>query len=1361
MVTVRRLRPAAWFAACCVAIALPTAPRACQAQAPTPASEIRYFNREWSFEDVDVSTLTTWLGRIGVEVPVALNGRITGTLAIGVPWGALREAQAWRFAGRVTSPRFTADEFTFDNVAVRLSYRDGALVLDELQLDVPAAAGEPSGTGGHIGGNAHMGVVPRGQFTATLDVRDLSLAGPLAKLPSVPPASGRFTGRLTAAVDVDNITRVEAWRAEGPLAVQDFVLRDSPPADASVQIILEQGTVVARNLRLQLAQNSIEGTAFFALRPPYAWGARANVSFADVPAALAIVHQLAPSAALAAARQVVSRGALATEIDARGTATPLTGGATGTATLQGFTLTPPATATARIPLRPLDVQRLAFRYEASTTALRLTEIDARLAGGEVTGSLHAPFTGGRIAVELAWTNLRVGDVVAGQGVEAGVSSGSIVAGVPSERAADLAAWQADVNASLSHVAAGGVALTEFRTGALRIDRGELRAPDIRFRMYGDPCAIAIDLGLDAPYAFVASFRLPNLDLAMLARAPQLTGLADRLSGWAGVAGTFRGTLAPLVVQGSGALGASAIAFDGRRIDRIDVDFTLEGDAIALSNLHLVAYGGTLEGSATIPVREGAVGGASLAWSAIDLGAALAGMPLGPATLGGATAGSLTLQIPAGAIAEPRRWTGAASLALGALRIYDFDFEQVAAPDVRLHDGRLDSPNIAAVLDGRPVQAALALPLEAPRTLDVRVQATRFQARRLSGLPSLDVLAGRLAGFADTNTHLQISLETMAVDVEGWLAVDGIVYESLRFEGLSANYRLAPASLAVTNLAASLYGGTIAGQAVVPLADDVPTSAEVRWNAIDVGQLVTDLLRPPKPLAGTTTGSATLAIPAGQLGDLAAWTFTAHVELPDLRVRSRPIAAIIADASQRDGELTYSGSGTLLGGQFSLEGVRNAALPARGPRALGSARVTLRGANFGALGDLASGAATAPAPLAGTFDLELASQATAEAWAWQAAAATGAVTAGERLITPGVQVRAAGDERRAAIQQLSGRVAGGELAGAGEWDFDSDQRRGFRIRLRQASIELLQALAQPGRDAAAEGVVDIDVRVRPAAVWQMQIAVTAARATVGGLALRNVTVPLAVQWSPRSGQAVLTTTSTQLSLAGGRLSGALTARRVSTWNVDGHFRFYRVDAAALAGSSGYASGRLSGTLDIAARNARSVNDLQATLLADLEGAQSAGIPVLDQIRTSVPGAGLAGATSFGEGRVEARLSRGVVRLDRLSLANRQLQIYMTGNITLGGRLGLNATVATGQAANPTIANSLLTNILAVPVAPAALLLQANEFLANRVIRLSIRGTLDRPTIRVRPLETLGEEAVRFFLRQSTGGVLGSGGVSLPQ
>jgi hypothetical protein len=103
----------------------------------------------------------------------------------------------------------------------------------------------------------------------------------------------------------------------------------------------------------------------------------------------------------------------------------------------------------------------------------------------------------------------------------------------------------------------------------------------------------------------------------------------------------------------------------------------------------------------------------------------------------------------------------------------------------------------------------------------------------------------------------------------------------------------------------------------------------------------------------------------------------------------------------------------------------------------------------------------------------------------------------------------------------------------------------------------------------------------------------------------------------------------------------------------------------------------------------------------------------------------------------------------------MSLFVTGLINLSGRLRLDVTIALGQGNNPVLAELLLRRLAEYTAPPVALLVEANDFLANRVIHAEIGGTIRRPAIRLRPLRILREEIVRFFLRQATGAVLPRG------
>ena len=93
----------------------------------------------------------------------------------------------------------------------------------------------------------------------------------------------------------------------------------------------------------------------------------------------------------------------------------------------------------------------------------------------------------------------------------------------------------------------------------------------------------------------------------------------------------------------------------------------------------------------------------------------------------------------------------------------------------------------------------------------------------------------------------------------------------------------------------------------------------------------------------------------------------------------------------------------------------------------------------------------------------------------------------------------------------------------------------------------------------------------------------------------------------------------------------------------------------------------------------------------------------------------------------------------------MQFLIQGTATLQGRLDLGVQARTGSVGPEPLAVRLLgLNLPAFGPIPLSVVLQATSYLANKVVRLRVSGTVRRPIIRVEPAGLLTEEAVRFFL-----------------
>jgi hypothetical protein len=201
-------------------------------------------------------------------------------------------------------------------------------------------------------------------------------------------------------------------------------------------------------------------------------------------------------------------------------------------------------------------------------------------------------------------------------------------------------------------------------------------------------------------------------------------------------------------------------------------------------------------------------------------------------------------------------------------------------------------------------------------------------------------------------------------------------------------------------------------------------------------------------------------------------------------------------------------------------------------------------------------------------------------------------------------------------------------------------------------------------------------------------------------------------------------------------------------VEGTARFFDASLRSLAGIVGdvssYAQGRVSGRVDFAGADMRSINDLTAQAQATLSEAQAMQMPILNLLAPYLaPGRG---GTTFRSGEFRARLSNGVWRIQELSLESSLIHLILQGTFTVQGRLDLEVVAQTSTLGglNPALARLLLVRLPPVGPVPVTLILEATDLLSNRLIRLRLTGTTKAPHIQVEPLRLLSEEAVRFFL-----------------
>ncbi len=355
--------------------------------------------------------------------------------------------------------------------------------------------------------------------------------------------------------------------------------------------------------------------------------------------------------------------------------------------------------------------------------------------------------------------------------------------------------------------------------------------------------------------------------------------------------------------------------------------------------------------------------------------------------------------------------------------------------------------------------------------------------------------------------------------------------------------------------------------------------------------------------------------------------------------------------------------------------------------------------------------------------------------WKHAPLSDRITAG--LVVHPTQVELNSVQGRFADGNLSGKAAVHFVgAPAGRFDFIAS-----RVNLRRATSPF-------GADVSGSGSVKIQGRLGHAITGRADVTVD--NAVAAGVGVRQVRLPIdwtvtptskTVRWQCRAGTA---------SLGGGNVRIATQGSYAHSLNMNSTIRVERVDLAKLMQNGSAGSGIVDGEVILRAKQARSPQQLVGTYDFEMKNIQALEIPVLDQLPKMVslspptPGRGQDGATIHG------RIGGGLVHVDEIAVHQSNIQVLVSGQATMQGKLDLDVIVST-ESTSPTdqLISMLDSPLMLAAPAPIALIAKANDLLKDRVVRVHVGGTAGTPTLRLQPGKQLTQDAVRFFLSNSFG------------
>lgn len=708
---------------------------------------------------------------------------------------------------------------------------------------------------------------------------------------------------------------------------------------------------------------------------------------------------------------------------------------------------------------------------------------------------------------------------------------------------------------------------------------------------------------------------------------------------------------------------------------------------------------------------------------------------------GAVSGRLTASVPGQEARKLAAWQAKGTVTSKQLVVFGLAFQDATA-GVNLAKGGLALADLRAALEGAPVSGAAKVRLSGTYPVEGNLVVKGGSLATLRRLAPEWRPPVELGGDFSARADVRGTLRPFKVEASGTAAAAEVRVSDFRVRDARFRWAVEDDRLHVTDARAVLYGGDAAGTAVVPLAPKADGSVALDVKGVDVAALSKDLPKLPVRLAGQVRGTlkGTIA-PADAKAERAA-SFNLSLAAPKLRVQGVPAEELQGAIDYRAGVIDYRLEGKSLGGTFELEGQVPPAGKAA-PKAK-QGRLQVRRVRLGQLlrslnlqGDAAD--------LRGLLDMEVNFR---HEGPDRLPVGTGRVRVSnlrwkQTTIASSLQGDLVLDEDELRLRGLSGTFAQGSVRAQLAYRPRQPERSFVSVTLE--NVEASQALG-PWLGETVEGPMRLWVRGRLGREWSGSGELTMDRGKVYNVEVTQARVPFTWRYAPATGVAQLESPEFGAHVARGRATGRLSLRHDYSLGLDGQLRWTGVDVQAFLrqafGVNQVGSGQMAGRFDFAGRDVRSIDDLTGTLDASFGQTQAFRLPVFQQI---TPFLRLGPSTTFEKGNLKARLDRGLLRVQRLGLESSNLFVFAEGTVTTSGRLDLNVVANTGPLGLDLARLRLLGGgrVTSAPL-PLVLLRRANEFLVNRVVYLTVTGTVRSPVIRVRPFATLTQEAARFLL-----------------
>lgn len=1289
----------------------------------------RYVKVNPSVEDLNLKQLGDRLKQFGIVLPVSLEGEVSAQVAIEVPIGSPRDAKLYRLQGTVESNRLILDGFEIRKLVGNLNYRDGIAKLDQLTFLIPHEHGP-----GRVSGNASLNLLPVEDLCGTLSIDSLPLSSMKELLTDIPDIDGRMTGRLEFCVEDAEIRKVDAWSASGKIKAEPLVVRPLSLDRVNANLELAKGILQANEIVAEGYSAAMQGNAILELKAPFNVTGDATVRSANLQISL---EELDPEIA-----RLVEKGQASAEMEFEGAIDPLKYESKGSVQAE------------KLSLVGRSVERIQTELFLDQRVIRLQKLQAKAFGGNLQGSALLNHQTLEIKAQAEFQELEIGEFLPAEITDlwqvAGEADGSASLAVPAGSFQKPDEWSGSANLDLEKIAFAGT--TEGQLAAtMTLAKGALQLETLKGRVAGLNTEASGHISMTQPFEFSA-----GLDAQTPEASEQTALLPFGIRGRAELHAEAKGQWQPRKFQIDGQMTADDMIWNDFVLEHFQTKGRITQEVLSIRSLEANLYGGGLRGSLELPIsppqppNQGAVGKAEITWDGVDLAETLNGQGIDAVWPGAEFSGTLAASVPAGTWRTPQKWTASADVELAKLKLQNGTTTDGRAK-VRYGNSLIRLREFQLTAGQQSLSGTGHIGIFSPYRWQTSATAQNLEIGTVLPFFSLPELAD-LSGIVSATGDFQGSLASIRLTGQGRVNAEALKFGAVEAEKVKFDVTSNEQTVAIKNAEAEILEGVLNGSAQWPWKPEKEITLKADWTDLSFGplfeQFATAVPESLSPVSGQTTGTMKVRLPRDRMQEPFTWSGDLEAKVADLALSHRDIGSFTANAAIDDQAIDYLLDGELFSGSVEAKGdwsvTRNINRGTLNAEKISLADLTPL-LDFEILNPL-RGKANLEAQYrhGGPFLLEQASgslSVTQPRW-------------NEILISESLAGSMTWNENRLTIENLSGTFARGQLRANLAASVGSGRSGSYSLVLQQAD---LQNFVSNWTGSQQEVTAGIDFRLQGTLGEELRGSGTlAARRVRYRLPLnRRVVdlgswrVPVRVNYSRQrlqidsfraTGTPFNSRTTADVSLTidrGVRFKGEATYNRADLPQL--------LNGLGRTGQAG--RGFLSGTMSFSGRNFKSLDDLEMTVDSRLRQTQAATVPLLRNLQPFLS-ASLPLTEIFQTGQLRGRLKDSVFRVERLSLNGQHANLYSLGTVTLAGRLNLDVTADTGRLTEDRLlSRAIVSRLLTVASPPVAILVRANQFLADRVVHLTATGTLRNPRVQVRPVESLSEEAIRFFLIQA--------------